>query len=90
MEKQLMSKIKLLKGLKQEIAEQLRSREVYDIGHYGWQDENTPDPQFLGHAMWQVDPPLQQDHNSLLDDTPVRHRPSVEEEVLAVSGSDFE
>lgn len=90
MEKNPISTLNLLKCLNQEIAEQLRSCEVYDIGHYGWQDENTPDPQFLGHAMWQVDPPLQQDHNSLLGDTPVRHRPSVENEVLAVSGSDFE
>jgi hypothetical protein len=81
---------KLLEYLKKKIAEHLISHEVYDIGHYGWLDEDTPDPQFLGHAMWQVEPPLQHEHHSAFGEAPVRHRPSEEEEVLAVSGSDFE
>ncbi len=80
---------KLSKYLDQEIAERLRERQVYDIGNYGWLDEHTPDPQYLGHAMWQLEPPLQyQFHLGFAE--PVSHRPTEEEEVLAVSGSDFE
>jgi len=81
---------KLAKYLDQEIAERLGERQVYDIGNYGWLDEHTPDPQFLGHAMWQVEPPLQYKFHLGFGGTPVGHRPTEEEEVLAVSGSDLE
>jgi len=86
----LISTPKLLEYLKQEIEEQLVLREVFDIGHYGWVDENTPDPEFLGHAMWQVESPVQHEHHSAFGEAPVRRRPSEEEEVLAVAGGDFE
>lgn len=81
---------KLVEYLDQEIAERLAEREICDIGNYGWLNEDTADPQFLGHAMWQVEPPLQFECHSGLGETPVSHRPTEEEEVLAVSGSDFE
>lgn len=42
---------KLTEYLDQETAERLREHHVYDIGNYGWVNENTPDPQFLGHAL---------------------------------------
>ena len=84
------STAKLREYLEQDIAEKLGARDVYDIGHYGWVDEDTPDPQFLGHAMWQVEPPMQYEHHSAFGEAPVRHRPTEEEEVLAVSSSDFE
>ena len=84
------STIKLFEYLKQEIARQLLAREIHDIGHYGWLDEITPDPQLVGHAMWQVEPPLQYAYLSTSGRTSVCHRPTEKEEVLAVSGHDFE
>lgn len=81
---------KLAEYLDQETEDRLDEHHVYDIGSYGWVDENTADPQFLGHAMWQVDPPLQHEYHSWNGEAPVRHRPTEEEEILVVSGTDFE
>ena len=86
----LISTPKLLEYIEQQVGEKLAGRELYDIGSYGWEDESTPAPEFLGHAMWQVEPPLQLEHSSAFGEAPVRHRPTDEQEVLAVSGADFE
>lgn len=81
----------LPKYLKQEIEARLIDHEVYDIGNYGWIDGDTPDPKFLGHAMWQLESPLLNDMlNLAFPDVPVIHRPTPDDEVVAVAGSDFE
>lgn len=82
---------KLGKYLDQEIEARLVERQIYDIGHYGWLDGDTYDPEFLGHAMWQVQSPLLNDHLNLgFPDIPVTHKPTKEEEALVVIGGDFE
>lgn len=86
----LISTQNLGKYLEREIAERLDERQVYDIGNYGWLDADTPDPELVGHAMWQVDPPLEYQFHLGFGETLVSHRPTDAEEVLAVSGSDFE
>lgn len=82
---------KLAKYLDQEIEARLVERQIYDIGHYGWLDGDTYDPEFLGHAMWQIRSPLLNDHLNLgFRDIPVTHNPTKEEEALVVTGRDFE
>ena len=80
----------LAEHLEKEIATLLTSHQIYDIGNYGWLNENTPDPEFLGHAMWQIEPPLEFEHDSAFGEAPVCHRPTEYEEVLTISGADFE
>ena len=43
---------KLVEDLDQEVMECLAERRVFDIGSCVWLDEDTPDPQFVGHALW--------------------------------------
>lgn len=83
-------KMTITKHIEQEIEKELAVYELHDIGSYGWADENTPDQQFVGHAMWQLDPPLQIEYNSAFGEASVRHSPTEKQEVLAISGADFE
>jgi len=80
---------KLVEYLDQEVAERLTAHQIFDIGNYGWLNENTPDPQFIGHALWQTEPPLECDYEAAFGD-PTLHSPIGDEEVLTVSGADFE
>lgn len=75
-------------GVEREVQEALKEASIYGIGSYGWVSENDPDPEFIGHAMWQVDqPPL--DQSALFGEGPVRRRPKdIEKEVL-ICGEDF-
>jgi hypothetical protein len=44
-------------ALQRDVQEALNEASIYAIGSYGWVSENDPDPEFIGHAMWQVDQP---------------------------------
>jgi hypothetical protein len=46
-------------ALKREVQTALNDASIYDIRSYGWLNEHDADPEFIGHAMWQIDqPPL--------------------------------
>ncbi len=66
----------------------MQARGVYEIGSYGWLNEDEPDPASLGHAMWQ--------HDSLSTKyalaTEASHLPELEDwqKFLMISGSDLE
>ena len=81
---------KLVEYLDQEAGCLLLSQGIYDIGNYGWKSENTEDPEYIGHAMWQISPPMETEWDYLFCNGPVRHRPTEKEKLLIVSGSDFE
>jgi hypothetical protein len=75
-------------ALKREVQAALKEAAIYEIGSYGWLNENEPDPEFIGHAMWQVDaPPL--DHSALFGEGPVQSRPNDIEKEILTSGEDF-
>ena len=75
-------------ALKQEVEVALNDAKVFDIGSYGWISENDPDPEFIGHAMWQIDqPPL--DQSALFGEGPVRRRPKDIEKEILICGEDF-
>ena len=62
---------------------------VYDIGNYGWLNENDADPEFIGHAMWQIDQPLARALDDPFDERPVRAPPSPRDKQILVAGEDF-
>jgi hypothetical protein len=73
---------------KREVQAALEEASIFDIGSYGWINENDPDPEFIGHAMWQVDaPPL--DEIALFGESRVRRRPKDIEKEILTSGEDF-
>ena len=81
---------KLVEYLDSEATDLLLSHEVYDIGNYGWQSEDTEDPEYIGHAMWQINPPVETEWDYIFNSGAVRHRPTEKQKLLTVAGNDFE
>lgn len=81
---------KLVEYLDREAADLLLSHEIYDIGNYGWQLEDTEDPEYIGHAMWQINPPVETEWDYMFNAGEVRCRPTEKQKLLTVAGSDFE
>lgn len=81
---------KLVEYLDQEVGDLLSSHDLYDIGDYGWLSEDTVDPDYSGHAIWQTSPPIERDWEYLFGKAPIGHRPTEKEKRLTVAGSDFE
>jgi hypothetical protein len=74
--------------LEREVRSVLNDAAIYDIDSYGWLNENDPDPEFIGHAMWQTDQPSI-DLNALMGEQPVRRRPEEAEKPILTTGEDF-
>lgn len=76
-------------ALKREVQIALKEADINEVGSYGWLNESEADPEFIGHAMWQVDaPPL--DQSELFGEGPVQRRPKDIEKEILTSGEDFE
>jgi hypothetical protein len=78
-----------LMSLESAARELLHTAGVYDIGSYGWLNENDVDPDFVGHAMWQLDQPLARPLDDPFDERPVRERPTPRDKQVLVAGEDF-
>lgn len=52
-----MSREKLVEYLDEELRTFLNDKEIYEINQYGWLIDDSPDPEYLGLAMWQAEPP---------------------------------
>ncbi|MDF1578832.1 MAG: hypothetical protein RQ753_03965 [Desulfurivibrionaceae bacterium] len=52
-----LSREKLVEYLDEELRLFLNARGIYEINQYGWLADNRPDPDYLGLAMWQTEPP---------------------------------
>ncbi len=48
------SSAKLVEYLEKEILDALNDRGLYDISRYGWLDDDVPDPDYRGIAIWQA------------------------------------
>jgi hypothetical protein len=66
-----LSREKLVEYLDEELRIFLNHREIYEIDQYGWLADNRPDPDYLGLAMWQTEPPAHRHEISDLCETPV-------------------
>jgi hypothetical protein len=62
---------------------------VYDIFSYGWLDHDTPDPEYIGHAMWQTSPPFEPEWNAFFNGEKVSYTPTGRDEVLFLNSEDF-
>jgi hypothetical protein len=71
------------------VADALNAAKLYDIGSYGWLDEYHEDPDFIGHAMWQLDQPLSRELQDAFGEQPVRQRPSERDKQVLIAGEDF-
>jgi hypothetical protein len=80
----------LLKELDGEIEQALLAERVYAIDAYGWVNHDEADPDYLGHTLWQTDPPFQADFETLLGGGTVKYEPTLRDEVLTRNGEDFE
>jgi hypothetical protein len=80
----------LLKDLDGEIDEVLIAERVHAVYAYGWIDHDEADPDYLGHTLWQTDPPFQPDFSTLSRGWVVGYAPSLRDELLTRNGEDFE
>jgi hypothetical protein len=78
-----------LSSLDVQIQAVLDDNGVYDVTMYGWQDHDTPDPNSLGHYLWQAAPPFAQDWEALLNYKRPTLSPSASDEFLLQQGEDF-
>ena len=52
-----LSKEKLVEYLDEELRIFLNANEIYELNQYGWLTDDQPDPEYIGLAMWQTEPP---------------------------------
>lgn len=52
-----MSREKLVEYLDEELRTFLNDKGIYELNQYGWLMDDSPDPEYLGLAMWQREPP---------------------------------
>ncbi len=52
-----LSREKLVEYLDEELRTFLNDKGIYEINQYGWLIDDSPDPEYLGLAMWQAEPP---------------------------------
>lgn len=52
-----LSRERLIGYLDEELRKILNGLELYEISNYGWLEDGTQDPEYLGHAAWQDHPP---------------------------------
>jgi hypothetical protein len=89
-----MASKELSEAIRAEMESALIAAGVWEIGSMGWVDAETMDPETVGHAMWQTDPPLDIDWTTFA----ARHAraeppgppPAEWLKLLAISGADFE
>jgi hypothetical protein len=77
-----------LSAIKREVESALQDAKIYDIDSC-WLNETDPDPELIGHAMWQIDQP-QIDYNDLWGELPILRRPAEVEKQILTLGEDFD
>jgi hypothetical protein len=78
-------------ALLREMNDRLHAARIWRFDSYGWQDADTPDPEFVGFAMWQTAPAVDDlfmfNARQMIKPPP---NPSAWAQLIAVSGADFE
>jgi hypothetical protein len=78
--------LELLRNTTEEL---LCRRGVYDVGFFGWLNENDEDPEFIGYVMWTLNPPYDHDIDGWQNNTPPTRAPTKAEQRLMELGHDF-
>jgi hypothetical protein len=81
----------------QDVLQQLtghRERLLHDAGlfpiiSYGWLNEDSVDPEYAGHAIWQTSPPCEPDWQALFEGGLPNQEPTDLQIQLVLSGEDF-
>ncbi len=81
--------IKLLSKIHDEAEELLAANGVYDVHGYAWLDQDRPDPEYIGHAMWELTPPFEHEWLDPREGGRVTYEPTKRDEVLVRNGEDF-
>ncbi len=81
---------KLDEYIRHSVSELLRHHGIHDLAIYGWLDEETLDSEFLGHAMHQLEPPVDLDFTSGGGPLLVPPNPAPWLQCLAIASADFE
>jgi len=79
----------LLATIHDEAEQLLATHEVYEVHSYAWLDQDRPDPEYVGHAMWELTPPFQHDWMGLQRGGTVTYEPTERDEILLRNGEDF-
>lgn len=81
-------------AIRAEMEDALNSASIWHLNAMGWKDAYTEDDEFIGYAMWQTDPPVDEDWTTFNArrriSNPPNPMPPEWLRLLAVSGADFE
>ncbi len=80
---------KLLATIHDEAEQLLVTYEVYEVSYSAWLDQDTPNPEYVGFAMWELTPPFEHDRQGLQRGGTVTYMPTERDEVLLRNGGDF-
>ncbi len=86
-----LSKEKLVEYLDEELRLFLNAQEIYELNQYGWLTDDRPDPEYIGLAMWQTEPPASR--NKIINSLSTRQIPSFSQtgmERIFKTGLEFE
>lgn len=86
-----LSREKLVEYLDEELRLFLNNNGIYEINQYGWLADNHPDPEYIGIAMWQTNPPREYHAPSPLKGMPeIAPISQADLEEIAKTGLEFE
>lgn len=74
--------------LQNELEGALKIAGIFDIDAHGWLNARDVDPEYAGHAMWQMHGPPAEDL-IFFDDKPLPRRPADSERDIVQAGEDF-
>lgn len=75
-------------NLEADVVSALENAQIFDIESYGWLNADDPDPEFIGHAMWQTNSKYI-DYLEVIGESPVSRRPTNEEKWILTLGEDL-
>jgi len=79
----------LIEKIASSVDDILTKNSIYKIGNYGWLNEYDVDPEYVGHAIWQIEPPGKLDLDYPYSGKPLKNRPDDLDEAILVAGEDF-
>jgi hypothetical protein len=79
----------IMASLQARVTEALHANGLYKITAYGWRDAETVDSEFVGHALWQTDPPFEADWTAMFSGGVPQRTPTDRDEQLMMNGDDF-
>ena len=87
--KEFISDKKLVEYLDQKVNALLNQHRIFTIHSYGWVDSENENPEYIGLAMWELEPPNAEYIESLIDGNEINYSPTKIDNILATSGNDF-